>query len=317
MTKIYKIHGSIADTMRAEAGGYRRKKAEALAKAGVFYRPAKYIQYLEKYLFKKAYEKSLLRYLDIKETFTEPAFIAKLYQQAAEAHSASEALKLQLLTNSAEASVRHAVTPVYITPEHADSLDASAVRIKLRARHAVTGSQYFAKLQKSTTLAMNGISDGIGEDLLHAAALGRLEADAYARDVIHNLPLTLKGFFVALEDLGGYHKLERSFQFSEIQKVIDDDMRGGATGTRTTEHRTESDAVTITTEMVKSGDSIELLMLSILKRKSLVKIFMLYADGVPMAEIADIVGDTVKSVEHHIYRAKKKLEAAGIKAFLK
>ena len=69
--------------------------------------------------------------------------------------------------------------------------------------------------------------------------------------------------------------------------------------------------------MVKAGEALEAVMLSILKKKSLVKIFILYADGVQIADIADIMGDTVKSVEHHIYRAKAKLAEAGIEAFLK
>ena len=200
-----------------------------------------------------------------------------------------------------------------------DDADKIAVYSKLRARHAATGLDYFSKLRTSTTLAIDGISDGIGEDLLHAATLGRLEAEAYARTAAHLMPLTLEAFDVLLEDFGEYQKLERSFQYSEVQKIIDNDMNAGGTGRTDTARRrkTAETPITITTAMVKSGDTLEALMLSILKKKSLVKIFLLYADGVQIADIADIIGDTIKSVEHHIYRAKKKLAEAGIKAFLK
>lgn len=200
----------------------------------------------------------------------------------------------------------------------ADS-DKIAVYSKLRARHAATGLDYFAKLRTSTTLAVNGISDGIGEDMLHAATLGRLEAEAYVRDVAHNMPLTLEAFDVLLEDFGKYQKLERSFQYSEVQAVIDNDMNGGGTGRNNITAKTAAakTAQNITSNMVKTGEALEAVMLSILKKKSLVKIFILYADGVQIADIADIVGDTVKSVEHHIYRAKAKLKEAGLEAYLK
>ena len=204
-----------------------------------------------------------------------------------------------------------------------DDRDKIAVYSKLRARHAATGLDYFAKLRTSTTLALYGISDGIGEDLLHAATLGRLEAEAYAHDVVHNMPLTLEAFDVLLEDFGKYQKLERGFQYSEVQTAIDSELTSGGTGrTDYTRRRKTTEAAaeavqSITADMVKTGEALEAVMLSILKKKSLVKIFILYADGVQIADIADIVGDTVKSVEHHIYRAKAKLKEAGIEAFLK
>lgn len=199
--------------------------------------------------------------------------------------------------------------------------DKIAVYSKLRARHEATGLEYFSKLRTSTTLAINGISDGIGEDMLHAAILGRLEAEAYMQDVAHNMPLTLEAFDVLLEDFFNYQKLERSFQYSEVQVVIDNDITSGGTGRSdytSRRKKTAAEAVqSITTDMVKSGEALEAVMLSILKKKSLVKIFILYADGVQIADIADIVGDTVKSVEHHIYRAKAKLKEAGLEAYLK
>ena len=200
-----------------------------------------------------------------------------------------------------------------------DDNDKIAVYSKLRARHAATGLDYFAKLRTSTTLAINGISDGIGEDMLHAAAVGRLEAEAYMHDVVHNMPLSIAAFDVLLEDFGNYQKLERSFQYSEVQTVIDNDMNSGGTGRNNITAKTAAAKTTqnITSNMVKTGEALEAVMLSILKKKSLVKIFILYADGVQIADIADIVGDTVKSVEHHIYRAKSKLKEAGLEAFLK
>ena len=82
--------------------------------------------------------------------------------------------------------------------------DKIAVYSKLRARHAATGLDYFTELRTSTTLAINGISDGIGEDMLHAATVGRLEAEAYMHDVVRNMPLTLEAFEVLLEDFGNF-----------------------------------------------------------------------------------------------------------------
>lgn len=200
-----------------------------------------------------------------------------------------------------------------------DDRDKIAVYSKLRARHAATGLDYFAKLRTSTTLAINGMSDGIGEDLLHAATQGRLEAEAYSHDVVRNMPLSITAFEVLLEDFGNYQKLEQRFQYSEVQAVIDNDINSGGTGhhNMTEKAAAAKTAQNITSNMVKTGEALEAVMLSILKKKSLVKIFVLYADGVQIAEIADIVGDTVKSVEHHIYRAKAKLKEAGIEAFLK
>ena len=87
--------------------------------------------------------------------------------------------------------------------------DKIAVYSKLRARHAATGLDYFAELRTSTTLAINGIADGIGEDMLHAAAVGRLEAEAYMHDVVRNMPLSISAFEVLLEDFGNYQKLEQ------------------------------------------------------------------------------------------------------------
>ena len=113
-------------------------------------------------------------------------------------------------------------------------IDKIAVYSKLRARHEATGLDYFAALRTSTTLAINGISDGIGEDLLHAAAVGRLEAEAYMHDVVRNMPLTLEAFEVLLEDFGNYQKLEQRFQYSAIQAVIDNDISGGSTGRNST-----------------------------------------------------------------------------------
>ena len=200
----------------------------------------------------------------------------------------------------------------------ADS-DKIAVYSKLRARHAATGLNYFAALRTSTTLAINGISDGIGEDMLHAATVGRLEAEAYMHDVVRNMPLSLEAFEVLLEDFGNYQKLEQRFQYSEVQAVIDNDINSGGTGRNNMTAKTSAakTAQNITSNMVKSGEALEAVMLSILKKKSIVRIFILYADGIQIADIADIVGDTVKSVEHHIYRAKAKLKEAGLEAYLK
>ena len=115
-------------------------------------------------------------------------------------------------------------------PYFIDDRDQIAVYSKVRSRHEATGLDYFAELRTSATLAIHGIADGIGEDMLHAAAVGRLEAEAYMHDVVRNMPLTLEAFEVLLEDFGNFQKLEQRFQYSEIQAVIDNDISGGSTG---------------------------------------------------------------------------------------
>lgn len=350
MTKNYKIRGSIADIMRTESGGYRRAKAEALAKAGVLYRPAAYNQYLEKYLFKKSCEEKLLHYFDGEENFAEPDFVTKFFQSAAEARAAAEMLKIDMMTRSAEACTTSATTPVYSSAAHIDTRDIMPVYGKINSRYTATGLDYFRRLRASVNMAKSDNYKipytGIGMDCIQAAALARHEYAAYARAVAHLLPLSLASFDILLTDFGDYHKLERKFQYRGIQEVIDNDLNAGGTGrdsmteakskklakleaeaemrwtaaeaaAKAAEARAAEASRSVTVDMVKTGDDFEALMLSILKKKSLVKIFILYADGVPMADIADIVGGTTKSVEHHIYRAKAKLAEAGIEAFLK
>lgn len=201
----------------------------------------------------------------------------------------------------------------------ADS-DKIAVYSKLRARHAATGLDYFAKLRTSTTLAVNGIADGIGEDMLHAATVGRLEAEAYMHDVLRNMPLSLEAFEVLLEDFGNYQKLERSFQYSEIQAVVDNDINGGSTGRPCTSRRrkTAEAPIAITAAMVKSGSALDEALFTILKKWSLVSVCQLYAEGTSWDDIADILGySNAAAAKMSFQRAKKKLEKAGIKAFLK
>lgn len=201
-----------------------------------------------------------------------------------------------------------------------DDADKIAVYSKLRARHEATGLDYFAELRTSTTLAINGISDGIGEDMLHAATLGRLEAEAYSHDVVRNMPLSLAAFDVLLEDFGEYQKLERRFQYSEIQTVIDNDMNNGGTGrTNTARRRKKADEpITITADMIKKAGALDEALLPILKKWSLVSVCQLYAEGTPWEKIADILGySNAAAAKMAFQRAKKKLVKAGIEAFLK
>lgn len=198
--------------------------------------------------------------------------------------------------------------------------DKIAVYSKLRARHAATGLDYFAKLRTSTTLALYGISDGMGEDLLHAATLGRFEAEAYVRDVAHNMPLTLEAFDVLLEDFGNFQKLERSFQYSEVQAVIDDELTSGGTGRTDYTHRrkTAEAPITITTDMVKSGSALDEALFAILKKWSLVSVCQLHAAGTSWEDIADILGySNAAAAKMAFQRAKAKLLKAGIEAFLR
>ena len=198
--------------------------------------------------------------------------------------------------------------------------DKIAVYSKLRARHAVTGLDYFAKLRTSTTLAIYGISDGIGEDMLHSAAVGRLEAEAYSRDVVRNMPLTLKAFEVLLEDIGNFQKLEQRFQYSEVQAVIDNELTSGGTGRTDYTHRrkTAEAPIAITADMVKSGSALDEALFAILKKWSLVSVCQLHAAGTSWENIADILGyNNAAAAKMSFQRAKKKLEKAGIEAFLK
>ena len=201
-----------------------------------------------------------------------------------------------------------------------DDGDKIAVYSKLRARHAATGLDYFAKLRTSTTLAINGIADGMGEDLLHAAAVGRLEAEAYSHDVVRNMPLSLEAFEVLLEDFDNYQKLERSFQYSEVQTVIDDELTSGGTG-RTDyarRHKTADEPITITADMIKKADALDGALFAILKKWSLVSVCQLHAAGTSWEDIADILGySNAAAAKMSFQRAKKKLEKAGIEAFLK
>ena len=201
-----------------------------------------------------------------------------------------------------------------------DDADKIAVYSKLRARHAATGLDYFSKLRTSTTLAINGISDGIGEDMLHAATLGRLEAEAYVHTAAHLMPLTLEAFDVLLEDFCEYQKLERSFQYSEVQKVIDNDMNSGGTGHANTARRRKKadEPITITADMIKKADALDEALLPILKKWSLVSVCQLYAEGATWEDIADILGySNAAAAKMAFQRAKAKLEKAGIEAFLK
>ena len=198
--------------------------------------------------------------------------------------------------------------------------DKMAVYSKLRARHAATGLDYFSKLRASTTLALNGISDGIGEDMLHAATVGRLEADAYMHDVAFNMPLSLASFDILLEDFGGYQKLERDFQYSEVQKIIDDDLRAGGTGrTYTARRRKTADTpIMVTASMIKQPEALDDALFSVLKKWSLVSVCQLYAEGTSWENIADILGySTTAAAKMAFQRAKTKLVKAGIGAFLK
>lgn len=223
-----------------------------------------------------------------------------------------------------------------------DDRDAIAVYSKLRARHEATGLDYFAELRTSTTLAIHGISDGIGEDMLHAATVGRLEAEEYMRDVAHNMPLSLAAFEVLLEDFGKYQKLEQRFQYSEVQAVIDNDISGGSTGRYSmTEKKSEKIArlkaetearlkaaeaaakaaevsMAITTDMVKKADALDKVLLPILKKWSLVSVCQLYAEGTSWEKITEILGySNAAAAKMAFQRAKKKLQKAGIEAFLK
>ena len=201
-----------------------------------------------------------------------------------------------------------------------DDRDKIAVYSKLRARHAATGLDYFAELRTSATLAIHGISEGIGEDMLHAAAVGRLEAEAYMHDVARNMPLSLEAFEVLLEDFGNFQKLEQRFQYSEIQAVIDNDINGGGTGRiYTARRRKKAEApIAITAAMVKSGNALDEALFAILKKWSLVSVCQLYAEGTSWEKIADILGySNAAAAKMNFQRAKKKLQKAGIEVFLK
>ena len=209
---------------------------------------------------------------------------------------------------------------IIFQPYSIDDRDKIAVYSKLRARHAATGLEYFAKLRTSTTLAIHGISDGIGEDMLHAAVVGRLEAEAYSHDVVRNMPLSIAAFDVLLEDFCNYQKLEQRFQYSAVQAVIDNDINGGSTGRTCTAHRRKTAAapIAITMDMVKSGSALDEALFAILKKWSLISVCQLRAEGTSWEDIADILGyNNAAAAKMSYQRAKAKLKKAGIEAFLK
>ena len=205
-------------------------------------------------------------------------------------------------------------------PYSIDDRDKIAVYSKLRARHAATGLDYFAALRSSVTLAIHGISDGIGEDMLHAAAVGRLETEAYMHDVVRNMPLSITAFEVLLEDFGNYQKLEQRFQYSAVQAVIDNELTSGGTGRTGYTHRrkTAEAPITITAAMVKSGSALDEALFTILKKWSLVSVCQLHAEGASWEDIADILGySNAAAAKMAFQRAKAKLVKAGVTAFLK
>ena len=233
--------------------------------------------------------------------------------------------------------------PIIFQKYTMDDRDKIAVYSKLRARHAATGLDYFARLRTSVTLAISGISDGIGEDMLHAATIGRLEAEAYMQDVVRNMPLTLEAFEVILEDFGEYQKLEQRFQYSEIQTVIDNDISGGSAGRYSMTEKSEKIArleaeaearykaaeaeaaakaaeisMAITTDMLKKDSALDKALFAILKKWRLVSVCQLYAEGTSWEDIADILGyNNAAAAKMSYQRAKAKLKKTGIEAFLK
>ena len=240
--------------------------------------------------------------------------------------------------------------PIIFQKYTMDDRDKIAVYSKLRARHAATGLDYFARLRTSVTLAISGISDGIGEDMLHAATIGRLEAEAYMQDVVRNMPLTLEAFEVILEDFGKYQKLEQRFQYSEIQTVIDNDISGGSAGRYSMTEKSEKIArleaeaearykaadaaakaaeaeaaakaaeisMAITTDMLKKDSALDKALFAILKKWRLVSVCQLYAEGTSWEDIADILGyNNAAAAKMSYQRAKAKLKKTGIEAFLK
>lgn len=324
MTKNYKIRGSIADIMRTESGGYRWTNAEALAKAGVLYRPAVYNQYLEKYLFKKSCEEKLLHYFDGEENYAEPDFVTKFYQQAAEARAAAEMLKIDMMTRSAEACATSATTPVYSSAAHIDTRDIMPVYGKINSRYTATGLDYFRRLRASVNMAKSDNYKipytGIGMDCIQAAALARHEYAAYARAVAHLLPLSLASFDILLTDFGDYHKLERKSQYAAIQEVIDNDLNAGGTGRAYTARRrkTADTPIVVTAAMIKSPDALETTLFAVLRKWNLVSVCQLYAAGNSWEDIADIIGySSAAAAKMAFQRAKAKLVKAGIGAFLK
>ena len=350
MTKNYKIHGNIGAILVKESGGYRWTNAEALAKASILHRPAIYSHLLGKYLFKKWYEEKLLHYFDGEENFAIPNFVSRLYQQAAEAHSASEALKLQLLTKAAEAAVGSTGAPVYTTTEHIDLRDIMPVYGKINGRYTTTGLDYFRRLRHSVAAASDDDYKrpyfGIGMDCIQAAALARLECAAYVRAAAHLMPLSLEAFDILLEDFGEYQKLERKYQYSAIQAVIDNDLNAGGTGrdsmydakskklakleaevktrwsaaeaaAKAAEARAAEAPRSVTVNMVKTGDEFEALLLQYAGKKRTVKIIQYRADGWSWKEISDDIGLPVKTCQNKYFEAVKKLQQVQIDIFLK
>ena len=159
--------------------------------------------------------------------------------------------------------------------------------------------------------------------MLHAATVGRLEAEAYMHDVVRNMPLTIEAFEVLLVDIGEYNrhgKLTRHCQYSEVQKVINDELTAGITGRTDYKPRRKKteESIAITADMIKTADALDKALFAILKKWSLVSTCQLHAEGASWEDIADIIGySNSAAAKMSFQRAKKKLEKAGIEAFLK
>lgn len=116
---------------------------------------------------------------------------------------------------------RYAAHPCY------DAADIRAVYTKLHAHLERTGAPIFYQLLQAFSVHLKTLEDdGISADLVQAAAMGRIEAEAYFSHLCRLLPPSL---FVA-EYWDELEKIRHSFQYSYIQTALDSWMRTGATG---------------------------------------------------------------------------------------
>lgn len=133
----------------------------------------------------------------------------------------STAKKLELLQKLEDDFTAAAAMPRY------DAADIRAVYTKISAHLKRTGLPIFYQLLKMFSLHLATMEDdGISADLVQAAALGRLEAEAYFSHLCRLLPPSL---FVT-EYWDELEKIRRGFQYSYIQAALDSWMRAGATG---------------------------------------------------------------------------------------
>ena len=205
-------------------------------------------------------------------------------------------------------------TSFFQTPYY-DEQDIIPVFSKLKAMYRRTGVTAFLRMATSVKSALHGEPDGyIGEDLLQASALGRMEYTHYISTLAHLMPISLEGFYTLLTDLHDMPSLQRYFQYVEIQKVIDDTLTGGAYD--------KKPSMPMYVKQHFGGyllfdSDAQAVLYGIVGKMKLVNLFQLHANGYTWQDCADILDYKTSDSARKAYTyALKKVLTAGIERFV-